>query len=501
MTTNYKKKLFFLLFFTKILSAFGIFKELVTFQEQLNLLNSHLTVPQQPSSRLSSFSLWKKTIEENKDYLTGSDIAPESYEKKILSFSVLHKLCSDFMITQMNMFENNWPQDKHAYLLRLEGLRNASGEKVQLYSNFVPFMQKEILPKTSTIFAWGDIHGSIFSFLRTLQTLIDQEDLSDDFTLKQNTFLLFLGDYVDRGINSLEVIATLMQLKIKNPERVFIIRGNHETVMINASYGLLKELEKKISQEAFSHRDLYQRIPAIYKASEKPTISDFIFELLNATFDYLPVALFLGFKPQPDQPVDYTLCCHGGVDINIDPKPLLSGKEKFYPLIPSTDLPSRKDYDTIAAFKDGFYSTINYTTGIGFQWNDFAITKDETTLYKKGRGFAWSASRTKSILEEYSDNTSKKFTVSRVLRAHQHSGRLLELQIENGGLVKLWDQENPLIITLLSAPESGLGFNWDSFIKITLKKNAADWNIQHIKKAISQKFAYNNQLNLHSCCC
>lgn len=87
----------------------------------------------------------------------------------------------------------------------------------------------------------GDIHGQFTDLLRLFE-----------YGGYPPTNYLFLGDYVDRGKQSLETICLLLAYKIKYPENFFLLRGNHECASINRIYGKNEYIFCFLSQFLFS---------------------------------------------------------------------------------------------------------------------------------------------------------------------------------------------------------------------------------------------------------
>jgi serine/threonine-protein phosphatase PP1 catalytic subunit len=150
--------------------------------------------------------------------------------------------------------------------------------------------QPVLLELEAPIKICGDIHGQFYDLLRLLEFGGYPPDSN----------YLFLGDYVDRGKQSLETICLLLAYKVKYPENFFMTRGNHECSSINRIYGFYDECKKRFSIKLWK------------------TFTD--------CFNCLPVAAILD---------DKIICMHGGLG------PDLETVDKIRNIIRPTDVPER----------------------------------------------------------------------------------------------------------------------------------------------------------------
>lgn len=133
--------------------------------------------------------------------------------------------------------------------------------------------EPNVLELSGPIIVCGDIHGQMY-------------DLFQLFSLSSpipESRYLFLGDYVDRGYQSLNTFLYLAYLKVKFPDSIYLLRGNHEGRQVNITYGFRKEC-----QRLYGNAGTWEKV--------------------NNAFDYLPYAAVIN---------NMYFCVHGGLSPDI----------------------------------------------------------------------------------------------------------------------------------------------------------------------------------------
>jgi Calcineurin-like phosphoesterase len=288
---------------------------------------------------------------------------------------------------------------------------------------FQPFAAKLVLPNDATVVLMGDLHGDVRSLLCTLDELNGRKIL-DGFKLRASKhYLLFLGDFTDRGAYGTEVLSTLFRLKLANPDRVYFARGNHEDFHIVSRYGFLDELRSKYGQEA--------KITKVMRSH-----------------DLMPVVYYVGTG------TDFLQMNHGGMEPGYDPRRLLAAsgslrfellgklQQKAYHAARAGWLGNDPQAREVAEehFRDFTPEAPTRPRSIGFMWNDFTVFADEPAL-AYDRSLVFGARPTRRIL---ADASTDKARVRGVVRAHQHVAALNPLMsrlVACDGVFRHW-QEN-----------------------------------------------------------
>ena len=167
-------------------------------------------------------------------------------------------------------------------------LKNAEITAVCTKAREVLLSQPALIELSPPVKIVGDIHGQYNDLIRLFEMC----------GFPPNSNYLFLGDYVDRGKQSLETILLLLCYKIKFPENFFILRGNHECANVTRVYGFYDECKRRCNIK--------------------------IWKTFVDTFNCLPIAAIVAGK---------IFCVHGGLS------PSLQHMDDIRQIARPTDVP------------------------------------------------------------------------------------------------------------------------------------------------------------------
>ena len=125
-------------------------------------------------------------------------------------------------------------------LLENKGIKDININDFEILCNEVSKLlltESSLLKLEPPINICGDIHGQYNDLLHVFHL----------GGLVPNSKYLFLGDYVDRGDQSVEVITLLIALKLKYPNHIYLLRGNHESPEMTEQFGFTDECKIKIN--------------------------------------------------------------------------------------------------------------------------------------------------------------------------------------------------------------------------------------------------------------
>ncbi|KAF9888315.1 hypothetical protein FE257_008747 [Aspergillus nanangensis] len=167
-------------------------------------------------------------------------------------------------------------------------LKNAEITAICTAARELFLKQPALLELSAPVKIVGDVHGQYTDLIRLFEMC--------GFPPASN--YLFLGDYVDRGKQSLETILLLLCYKLKYPENFFLLRGNHECANVTRVYGFYDECKRRCNIK--------------------------IWKTFIDTFNCLPIASIVAGK---------IFCVHGGLS------PSLSHMDDIRGIARPTDVP------------------------------------------------------------------------------------------------------------------------------------------------------------------
>jgi serine/threonine-protein phosphatase 2B catalytic subunit len=119
--------------------------------------------------------------------------------------------------------------------------------------------EPNVLRIESPVVVVGDLHGQYYDLLQILDSPDDTTSTTGAPPPRQ---WLFLGDYVDRGCFGTEICFLLFAMKLRRPQGVWLLRGNHECRLLTAHFNFKSEVLAKYNEDVYgAFMDVFDQLP------------------------------------------------------------------------------------------------------------------------------------------------------------------------------------------------------------------------------------------------
>jgi hypothetical protein len=147
------------------------------------------------------------------------------------------KACNEKLVENLSFFEESRSSFQTDRIWEWPFLKDIPKEKLITAKDEKSGDKAMFLPADENVRYIGDLHGDFTA----LEFILNKRELEKNPEIRY----VFLGDYVDRGPDGLRILIELVKLKKQYPDRVFLLKGNHELEEMNFRDGFLKDLKRE----------------------------------------------------------------------------------------------------------------------------------------------------------------------------------------------------------------------------------------------------------------
>jgi hypothetical protein len=337
----------------------------------------HITKTYPNHKDLEKWKVWEEIFTHTRKIYTNDNFYNSKEEwSQLITYDYLKESLKELKLQYIEHYEKIWPESKY---IQFGWKGDTTNFKDPVFAQKVEI--DPVKQPHAKVVIIGDLHSSFHSIYHIIKD-IKEKDIrffKEGMKLREDSYIVFLGDILDRGPYSLELLLFVFKLKIINFENVIIINGNHEDMNQYSGDGTGSESYFQFTSN--SDENISNHANYIQTLRE-----------LNNTLTYLPSVVFLKYHNK------WFHLCHGGIGEEF----IQYTQLKLNPLLKFLTF----DKDQNVLFLD------DNKTSHGLKWDDFDQTQIlYTPNTSRGAG--------NIIGPDFTEKYLKLHNIEMIIRGHQ----------------------------------------------------------------------------------